>query len=224
MNITTAEFQADVGLDFDDVVVNTLGVVKRKTKETARMLGLEIPSDEQISDVYNYSSEMAQKLFQGHEEDFLRIYHSLDFPYASVDGAREAIELLAASGARIWIFTGSMSARDVEARALQADIDPSHFYRIVDGNATHPYKKPHKAAWDIYARELQRAGVDAGRKLFVEDSLENYHRAIEIGLQAVLLLGSPNSSGHETSVPNHNTLSSMHELPSLVRSRGFIRY
>jgi len=211
---------ASVGLDFDDVLVDTFPLVMWKIKRTAEVMGLEVPDDERIASCYDYAREMCQRLFpEASADKFLEIYYAVDIPYRPVDGAKEALDFLSSSGVMIWTFTGARTRELVRQRSIQAGIDPSLLYLIITGAETRPYKKPHRKAWEICRREIRTSGIEPEKALFVEDSLENYHRARESGLQAVLLLGSPNSRGYEHHVPPEDVLHSMRQLPEFALRR-----
>ena len=213
-----------VGLDCDDVVVDTFPNVTKRIQETARLMRLKVPSKSAITDAYDYGTTMIGTLFPGADVgEFLRIADSLDFPYEPVDGAKEALNFLKGAKVRKWMFTGSRS-NIVEQKFSQADIDPGSFYFVPTFDVTQPYRKPHKDAWRICAQELSRAEIEPQMTLYVEDSIVNYQQAIGIGLQSVLLLGSPNSRGYQGRVPLEDTFSSMHQLPELVERRGLVPY
>lgn len=211
-----------VGVDFDDFVVDTFSNVHRRTEETAKGLGLAVPSRDMVELAYDYALEMAQALFPKRAAEFAKVYETVHFPYEAVDGAREALQFLSDSGVRLWIFTGSSSRKKVEKRAGQAGIDPSMFHDIITGEDTKPYKKPEMLAWKGFAHHLKRLGIKAEEALYFDDSIHNYQRAREVGLQPALLLGSPNSRGYEGIVPPEDLLPSVRHLPEFAARRGLV--
>lgn len=211
-----------VGFDFDDVIVDTFANVAMKVEEASRMLGFPRPSNEAIAHAYDYGNEMCKKLFPQQADEFWSVYKSLDFPYMPMDGMMEAIEHLSNNGIEPWIFTGSRNQGVISTRLRQAGIDPACFRLIVTRQETHPYRKPDKNAWERCAQCLSESGIDLARSLYVEDGLENYLRAKEIGLRAVLLLGSPNSRSYQGNLPESDVLPSMREFSQLLISRGSV--
>lgn len=211
-----------VGVDLDDVVAATFPTVKRIIKETAKIMGLPVPDDRRIEEVYDYAGNMARKLFPDSDiDEFLRICDSFEFSCEPVDGAIEAIEFLAENDARTWVFTGTRPDNCVRERCTQIGVDPAMFYRIIGGDSTHPYRKPDERAWDACVQELAKTGIKP-QGPYIDDDIRNYRQAKKRRWDAILLLGSPNSRGYEACVPHEDILVSMRQLPDMLIKRGFV--
>lgn len=213
----TPEQIESVGVDFDDVLLDAFPTMAAKITETASIMGLEVPAEETIAKEYGYIENTVRKLFPDTDHKrFLDVYSQSTIRYSLVTGAREAIAALISHGVPLWMFTGRPLAQ-LRKRAEEVDLNLGQFYPIITKDDTEPYRKPDEMAFDTCVSALTARGVRISRALYVDDSLPNYRIGKKKGFISRLLLGSPNSREYEGCVPSEDVMTSMWQLPEIVR-------
>lgn len=219
--MTSRPIIESVGFDVDDTHIASFKTRVHRTQEASRIMGLPIPSEESIAENYELFLErlVVEHLFKGVDfKEFKRAYQLTECPYSSVDGAKFALDFMLQNKVTMWVFSGSEKER-LRKLYIQAGIDPEIFYAIITEDDTKPYKKSDSKAFDNVAHILKDLGIDYRKSLYIDDSLINYHAAVEAGFKVALLLGSPNSRGYETCVPAEDVLTSMYQLPEFIMRR-----
>lgn len=97
-------------------------------------------------------------------------------------------------------------------RVLNALEISDHFHTVVDILDVTPYCKPMREAFEIAMRKI---GCDeAGKILFIDDSIRNIKMANELGFQTIWV----NENGNNQDYPG-KTIRRIEELPQLLSAR-----
>lgn len=205
--------------DVDGVLIDSNEVVSNAYKKTAKMLGLRIPSDREISRLMGKPLEKIVRILwpKSNPNPIIKTYRRLfmdeKLVINPVDDAPKIVKKLKDSGFKLGIISGKMKFF-IDKHLREAGFDLNLFDVIVSFETTEKHKPDPEPI--LFA--CKNLGVKPEEVLYVGDSLFDYECANSGKVNYVAALTGSLGERELKKIGVRNILNSVSDLPRFLES------